>query len=83
MSDAPDPEVVRLRHELLRVTDRALGAEAAEAQARVELDALLGVRAERDALRKRVAAMQASTTWRVGRAVLKPVSAVARRRRRR
>ena len=82
MSDAPDPEVLRLRHELLRMTDRAIGAEAAEAQARVELDALRGVRAERDALRARVTAMQTSTTWRVGRAVLRPASVIARRRRR-
>ena len=73
------PEMTRLRHDLLRVTDRAIGAEAEIVGLTKRLNAC---QAERDRLAKQLEAVHRSTTWRVGHAVLVPAALVRRRLRR-
>ena len=78
-----DPDgVLQLRHALLRATDRAIGAEAAVELLCAELADARETTAERDALRKRVTAMERSATWRTGRVVVGPIARLAKRRRR-
>lgn len=76
----PIPEMTRLRRELKGVTGRAIAAES-------EVDKLRGrltrLTTERDRLNEQLAEMRASTTWRVGQAVAKPLAGVRQRLRRR
>lgn len=79
-------QLAELRHALLVATDRAVGAEAelsrlkgAEAARDRALAAAKEAVAERDALRKRLAAVHASQTWRVGRLVVGPAARLTRR----
>jgi hypothetical protein len=76
----PADEITRLRHDLLRVTDRAVGAEAEALRLRTELAT---VTTDRDRLAEQVRTMRASTTWRVGRALVAPAARVRGRRGRR
>lgn len=80
MTDATTvSEMTRLRHDLLRMTDRAIGAEAEVAGLTKRLNAC---RAERDRLAKQLEAVRSSTTWRLGRALVAPAALVRRRLRR-
>lgn len=73
------PEMTRLRHELLRATERATGAEAKVADLTKRLRAC---QAERDRLAKQLGIIRGVTTSRVGRALLSPATAIRRRLRR-
>lgn len=81
------------RHALLIATDRALGAEASADVARAEAQRLqarlaqlessiTSLTRERDGLRKQVAAIYASTTWRAGHTLISPAARAARALRR-
>ncbi|MGI8679917.1 MAG: hypothetical protein ACR2LX_14790 [Jatrophihabitans sp.] len=83
--------IVGLRHDLLRATDRAVGAEAEldylrrlNVQLTADVDREVSrarkLTAERDRLRKDIAAMRASTTWRAGRLLVRPAARLRRRR---
>lgn len=87
----PAELITALRHDLLRATDRAVGAEAQlehlqRQVAKLTTDAeqtKANVRkliAERDKLRKNLDAIHASATWRIGRLVVGPVAGLKRGR---
>lgn len=66
------PEMTRLRQDLLRATDRAVGAEAEVA------DLTKRLRASQAEL----GTIRSSTTWRVGHALIAPAAFIRRRLRR-
>ncbi len=89
--EQPAGVILGLRHDLLRATDRAVGAEAQleHLQGRVRqltkeveqsASRVRKLTSERNKLRALVQAMHASTTWRVGRLVVGPTARLKRRR---
>jgi ribosomal protein L12E/L44/L45/RPP1/RPP2 len=74
-----EAEAARLSDQVAVLSERLRESDAALRAARKDLAA---AGAERDRLARRIAAMQASTTWRIGRSLVTPASRIARRVRR-
>ncbi len=74
-----EAEAARLAGEVAAFTAKLEARDAALRSARQEATS---ARAERDRLAARMRAMRASTTWRVGHALVAPASRLARRVRR-
>jgi hypothetical protein len=76
LRDAEQPsEITDLKHRLLTLRDHAIGAEAAAAAARAEVEP---ARDERNRALEELAKVKRSRTWRTGKMVLSPLR-VARR----
>ena len=74
--DAAVPEMTRLRHAGLDAATELESLRVARARQEERLGRLS---AERDRLRAQLDAVYASTTWRVGRALLAPITRARRR----